>query len=185
MLSSTGGDLKLKKTKKQATQRLLNSSRSHHQRCFLYGASELLSNPRGDTCWWPEWILRDVFISTSQGTLGFREVSRKPWISDQTWQLIGERKVLKLKSLTSLDVDRAESNHHGSALSMSKMILSSPGALLPLVSRIAFIIFLPPSSLDSSTWYGQKRRYSMTSRKESSSICKKKVIVATKRHEHD
>ena len=33
--------------------------------------------------------VRDNFTSTSESTQGFKEVSRKPWISDQTWDLIG------------------------------------------------------------------------------------------------
>ena len=47
--------------------------------------------------------VKDTFTSTSQLTLGFRDVSRKPWLSDQAWQLIGERKTLKQSLLGSND----------------------------------------------------------------------------------
>ena len=50
--------------------------------------------------------VKDTFTSTSHLTLGYRDVSRKPWISDQTWQLIGERRTLKQRMLGSKDEDR-------------------------------------------------------------------------------
>ena len=104
--------LKLKRTRKEATQRLFNSLKLRDpttRNAFsmeLSNRFQLLDEIPVDDLNEYCTKVKDTFTSTSQLTLGFRDVSRKPWISDQTWQLIGERKTLKQRLLGSKDEDR-------------------------------------------------------------------------------
>ena len=104
--------LKLKRTKKEPTQRLFNSLKLRDpetRKAFSIELSnryhlldELPIDDLNDYC----NKVRDTFTGTSQLTLGFKDVSRKPWISDETWQLIDERKALKQRILSSNEEDR-------------------------------------------------------------------------------
>ena len=104
--------LKLKRTKKEATQKLFNSMKlrdPNTRDAFsieLSNSFHLLNEiPVDDLNEYCKKV-KDTFISTSQLTLGFKEVSRKPWISDQTWNLIEERKALKQRILACKEEDR-------------------------------------------------------------------------------
>ena len=104
--------LKLKRTKKEATQKLFNSMKlrdPNTRDAFsieLSNSFHLLNEiPVDDLNEYCKKV-KDTFISTSQLTLGFKEVSRKPWISDQTWKLIEERKALKQRILACKEEDR-------------------------------------------------------------------------------
>ena len=104
--------LKLKRTKKEATLRLFNSMKlrnSSTRDAFsmeLANRFNLLSEIPVDDLNEHCNKVRDTFISTSQLTLGFKEVSRKPWISDDTWTLIEERKALKQRILGCSNKDK-------------------------------------------------------------------------------
>ncbi|KAL1445995.1 hypothetical protein WDU94_003677 [Cyamophila willieti] len=46
-------------------------------------------------------MIKEVFHKTSEETLGFKEKHKKPWISDETWKKIQERKQLKQRRETA------------------------------------------------------------------------------------
>ena len=82
--------LKLKKVKKQSTQRLFNSLKLRDpitRNAFsteLSNRFQLLEEIPVDELNEHCKKVRENFTSTSESTQGFKEVCRKPWISDQT-----------------------------------------------------------------------------------------------------
>ena len=104
--------LKLKRTRKTETQRLFNSLKLRDPTTRKAFSVELTNRfhvldemPVDDLNEYCNRV-KETFTSTSQLTLGFKDISRKPWISDQTWQLIGERKTLKQRILGCKEEDR-------------------------------------------------------------------------------
>ena len=102
----------MKSTKKQATERLFNSMKLRDSNTRDVFSMELVNRyhllneiPIDDLNEYCNKV-KETFISTSQVTLGFKEISRKPWISDDTWTLIEERKAIKERILGCNDEER-------------------------------------------------------------------------------
>ena len=104
--------LKLRRTKRETPQRLFNSMKlrdSGTRTAFaieLTNRFQILNELPVDDLEEHCNKVTDSFTSTSQMILGYKEVARKPWISDQTWQLIEERKALKQRTLSCKEEER-------------------------------------------------------------------------------
>ena len=54
--------------------------------------------------------IHTAFLDTSENVLGYGRRERKEWISDNTWQIIGERKAAKQGMLTGSEEQRAQAS---------------------------------------------------------------------------
>ena len=93
--------LKLKKVKQAKKEQLFNSQKlkdaATHQKFSieLSNRFHLLDDiPADDLNNYCNKV-QEAFLHTSEKTLGYQESHRKPWISDDTWKLIEERRCLK------------------------------------------------------------------------------------------
>ena len=104
--------LKLKRTKKKTNDALFDSGKLRDQAIkgqFITELSNrfqaLQDTPVDDINSLCEDVQR-AFVDTSKLVLGHRNKTRKEWISDTTWELIGQRKTAKLAMLTGSEEDR-------------------------------------------------------------------------------
>ena len=101
--------LKLKKMKKPTSPRIFDSSRLKDvaiKEAFsielsnrFHALSEMPADDVDDYC----LKVSETFIKTGEETLGYKEKTRKPWISDNSWKLILDRKDTKQKLLGCQD----------------------------------------------------------------------------------
>ena len=99
--------IKLKRTKKSHAPRLFDSAKLKDLttretfRIELSNRFHLLSDiPIDDLDAYCKNV-QDTFTNTSEQTLGYKTFQRKPWISDHTWKLIEERRIMKQRMIAN------------------------------------------------------------------------------------
>ena len=106
--------LKLKKTTQKTTPRLFDSAKLRDKNTKEAFSIELSNRfhllqevPIDDLNLYCTKI-QEMFTTASECTLGYKSVKRKPWISDDTWKLIEERKVIKQRKIANSNCERSK-----------------------------------------------------------------------------